>query len=487
MIALYIAFVIFIIGLLVVLIRTALFHVKNEGFESGEFIDVDEGWVANTLSGAIKFATLADTNKTNINLKPFDQLYAHLQKAFPLVSQKCERIRVLYPSWVYRWQGKQKDLKPIVLMGHVDVVPADPESLKSWKHDPFSGDIAGGQVWGRGTLDDKGPVVTMLAAAELLLKQGFTPERTIYFAFGYDEECLGKNGAARIVEWFKKQKIDLEVVLDEGAGVVDNVFPGLKGRLGLIDTAEKGYMTIMLRVESAGGHSATPGKQTSISILAKAIARLEDHPMSARLGIVMELFKNIGQSLPWIYRLVFANRWLFSRFIRKSLEKSGMTNAAIRTTIVATMIHGGIRPNVLPSRVEAAINVRLLPGDTSEEVINHIQKTIADDRVVVEPVLGYISEASPISMHDHPAYGILKNAIRQAYGDIPIAPFVVIGATDARYYAPICNNIYRFAPYKVDSEGLKSVHGLNERISVKILGKMVQIYAQVIRGWSRLK
>ena len=451
MIALYIALGIIIFGLLIILIRTALFQVKNEKIETAKFIDVDDGWIARALSGALKFATLADADKKKMDFKPFDQLYTYLEKTFPLVTKKCELIRELYPSRVYRWQGKQHDLKPIVLMGHVDVVPADPQSLKSWKHNPFHGDIVGGQVWGRGTLDDKGPVITMLAAVELLLKQGYTPERTIYFAFGFDEECLGRNGAARIVEWFKKKNITIEVVLDEGGAVVENIFPGIKGSLGLIDTTEKGYMVIMLRVDSAGGHSAMPGKQTAISILARAITRLEEHPMPARMGIITELFRNIGKALPWVYRLVFANRWLFGRFVRGILEKGGMTNAAIRTTIASTMIQGGIRPNVLPSRVEATINVRLLPGDTSGQVIEYVERIIADERVVVECDKELLSEASPISAHDHPAYGILKNAVRQGYGNIPIAPFLVIGATDSallyahlQQHLPLCTLPYRF-------------------------------------------
>ena len=481
MIAIWIFLGVLVLVLSIVLIRTLTFGARTDEVGPGEMIEVDEGWAAKNLSGAVKYVTLSDYDFQKTDLRPFDGLYTYLQKVFPLVHKKLEIINELYPARVYRWMGSRKELKPIILMGHVDVVPADPDSLKKWKHGPFAGEIAGGYVWGRGTLDDKGPVVGLLAAAELMLKQGFIPQRTIYFAFGCDEEASGKIGAARIVDWLKRKKIEPEAVLDEGAAVVEGVFPGIRGRLGLVDVAEKGYLTVKLSTESSGGHSATPEGQTAIAILAKAIVRLNDNPMPANLQLIKSLFGYIGKSSPWAYRLVFANLWLFSPLAKQMLGKNGTTNAAIRTTMAATMIQGGIRDNVLPTKAEAAINARLLPGDSVEKVLKYIRKTISDEQVKVEPVMEF--EPSPLSPTDHPAYDVLRNAIRQGYGDIPVVPFLVIGATDARYYSAVCKNIYRFAPYLMDKESLKTVHGDNERIASKVLVKMIQVYALIIRGW----
>ena len=482
MIALWILLGALGIILAIILIRTLTFGEKSEKVEPGELIKVDESWAAKVLSGALKFVTLSDYDFKKTDLHPFDNLYAYLFRQFPSVHKKLAIITELYPARVYRWTGSRKDLKPVILMGHMDVVPADPESLKKWKHEPFKGDIAGGTIWGRGTLDDKGPVVSILAAAELLLKQGFTPERTIYFAFGCDEESSGRAGAAHIVDWLKKKKIEPEAVLDEGAAVIDGVFPGIRGMMGLVDVAEKGYLTVKLTVESAGGHSATPEGPSAIAILAKALNKLNDHPMPAHLGIIKNLFWHIGKSSPWAFRLVFSNLWLLGWLARRLLEQGGMTNAAIRTTLASTMIQGGIRDNVLPTKAEAAVNARLLPGDSIEKVLQHIRETIGDERVKVEPVMEF--ESSPVSPADHPAYSVLQKAIRQGYGDIPVAPFLVIGATDARYYAAVSKNIYRFAPYLMDKELLATVHGNNERISIKVLVKMIQVYALIIQGWA---
>lgn len=483
MIALWIIPGVLFVVVLFLLIRTFTFGMKRGGVTAAETVKVEEGWVAKILSGAVKFSTIAEYDPKKTNRRPFDDLYAHLFKQFPLVHKKLSIITELYPARMYRWTGSRRELKPIILMGHVDVVPADPESLKKWKHGPFSGDISKGAVWGRGTLDDKGPVVSILAAAELLLKQGFTPERTIYFAFGCDEEMLGKSGAARIVAWLQRKKIHPEAILDEGAAVIDGVFPGIKVPLALVDVAEKGYVTVRLTVESAGGHSATPQGPSAIAILSQALVRLNDQPMPARLSIVKNLFRNMGKSLPFAFRLVFGNLWLFAPLARRLLEKDGMTNAAIRTTVASTMIRGGIRPNVLPTKAEAAVNIRLLPGDSVKKAMEYLRTTIQDERVRIEKMEEF--EPSPVSPADHPAFLALQIAIRQGYGDIPVAPFVSLGATDARYYATLCTNIYRFAPYVMDKELLETVHGCNERIASKMLVKMVQVYALIIQGWAK--
>jgi carboxypeptidase PM20D1 len=469
----------------IILIRTLTFGERTEKGEPGELVQVEEGWAAKALSGAVRFVTISETDFKKTDLRPFDDLYAYLFKQFPLVHKKLAIITALYPARVYQWTGTRKDLKPIILMGHLDVVPVDPDCLNRWKHQPFQGCIAKGVIWGRGTLDDKGPVVSILAAAELLLKKGFVPERTIYFAFGCDEESSGTAGAAHIVAWLKKKKIEPEAVLDEGAAVIDGVFPGIHGLLGLVDVAEKGCLTVKLTVEAAGGHSATPEGPSAIAILAKALDKLNDHPMPAHLGIIRNLFWHIGRSSPWAYRLVFSNLWILGWLAKRLLEQGGMTNAAIRTTLVSTMIQGGIRVNVLPTKAEVVVNARLLPGDPVEKVLNHIRKTISDERVNLEVVMAW--EPSPVSPVDHSVYRILQTAIRQGYGDIPVAPFLVIGATDARYYAALCTNIYRFAPYLMDKELLGTVHGNNERISSKVLVKMIQVYALIIQGWAGMK
>jgi carboxypeptidase PM20D1 len=184
-------------------------------------------------------------------------------------------------------------------MGHLDVVPIVPGTEAQWSHPPFAGDIADGHVWGRGTLDDKSSVIAVLEAVEKLAGEGYRPRRTIYLAFGHDEEVGGPEGAAKVVEALAARGVThFAFVADEGGAVGQGLVPGIDKPTALIGVAEKGYLNLRLTVAGEGGHSSTPPAETNVGILSRAVARLEATPFPARLeGAARDMFDYLGPEM----------------------------------------------------------------------------------------------------------------------------------------------------------------------------------------------
>jgi carboxypeptidase PM20D1 len=210
------------------------------------------------LSLAIQHKTISKQNLTAEGGAEFQRLHKFLSDSFPAIHTHLAREVIGGYSLIYTWKGTNESLKPLLLMGHIDVVPVDPESEKTWTHPPFSGEIAAGYIWGRGTMDDKVSVLAILEAVEHLLATGFQPQRTLYLAFGHDEKTGGASGAAKIASLLHSRQVELEYVLDEGGSITDGLVPGVAAPVALIGIAEKGYLSLELSVESAGGHSSTP-------------------------------------------------------------------------------------------------------------------------------------------------------------------------------------------------------------------------------------
>jgi carboxypeptidase PM20D1 len=387
---------------------------------------------------------------------------------------------------LYTWPGSSPALKPVVLSAHLDVVPADPASLDQWQHAPFSGDIADGFIWGRGTLDVKNQLIAVMEAVESLLARGYQPQRGLILAFGHDEEVSGREGARQIVEILKQRGIHPLAVLDEGGAVTFGLVPGVKVPAALVGISEKGYLTVELSVEAEPGHSSTPPRHTAIGILSRAMVRLESHPLPAHMAAPLGMFKGLGQAAPFVLRMAFANLWLMGGLVRSILEKVGSTNAMLRTTTALTMVQGGVKDNVLPSQARALVNFRLLPGDGVDDVLAFVRKTVGDERVKVQVAGGIAWEASPVSPSSGPVFEALEECIHETFGQIPVAAYLVLGATDARYYASISKNVYRFTPTTLAAEDLKRIHGHNERIAASQLADMVRFFIHLIQKWGQL-
>ncbi len=463
----------------VVLIRTAAFTSKQLPPAPATPLKLDEAKAVDHLQRAVRIKTVSHQEPVAGSGEAFLQLHALLQEAYPKVHATMKRELVGGASLLYTWPGEDTGAKPILLLAHMDVVPG--ETGSPWEHAPFSGELADGHVWGRGTLDDKGNLIGILEAAESLLAEGFKPKRTVYFAFGHDEEIGGK-GAMQIAALLKSRGVRAEICLDEGMCILEGVVPGLTKPVATIGIAEKGYLTLELVVEGQGGHSSQPPKETVLGILSKAIARLEADPMPAQLkGPARQMLEVLGPEMPFSARIALANLWLFEGLVTRRLEAGKATSASLRTTLAVTIMSGGDKENVLPSRARAVVNSRLMPGASVEGVLDHVRRSIGDDRVSVKP-LGTPHLASPVADVHARGYAMLNSTIRQVFPEVLVAPGLVLGATDSRHYAEVSDGTYKFSPLWLNQEALSRIHGPNERISTDNYLRLIRFYGQLIRN-----
>lgn len=450
---------------LVVTVRTVRFApVRREARHDVSLPAENDSLLAAHLSGAIRFATISRQD-SGPALLPMRALHAYLAQTFPRTHAALAHEIVDPANLLFKWAGTDTALEPIVMMAHMDVVPVEEGSEGAWTHPPFSGDIADGFVWGRGSLDDKIGVLSTLEAVEALVARGFHPRRTVYLAFGDDEEVEGR-GAAAIVALLKSRGVRPVVAIDEGSGIVRGIIPNISRPAALIGIAEKGHMSVQLTVKSAGGHSSMPPAQTAVGVLAQAVDRLEKHPLPGRLdGAVAGMLAELGREMPLSSRIAMANLWLTRPLVIRQLSRSVATNAALRTTTAPTMFQGSPKENVLPIRAQAIVNFRIIPGETPETVLEHVRKVVDDARVTItlaEPP----TPPSPVSGMTSAAYRTLARDITVLEPSALVAPSLVIGATDSRQYADYARDVYRFLPMQLGPEDLDRIHGTNERIGV---------------------
>jgi carboxypeptidase PM20D1 len=465
--------------LIIVLVKALLFkslQIKTEKVPLTSFGNES----VDHLSEAVKFPTISYSNSSPVDTVAFKGYMDYISKTYPQITSKltCEVFDSF--SLLYTWKGKNPSLKPVVLMAHYDVVPSGEAS--SWEKGPFSGLNDGTFIWGRGTLDDKAAMISILESVEKMLVEGFEPERTFYLSFGHDEEIGGLRGASTIARALKERGVEAEFVLDEGMAVTKGMVPMMKKPVALIGTSEKGYLTVKLTVEMAGGHSSTPEKESAITILNKAIYDLLNNQMKARIsGPVNGFIRYIGPELPFYARAIFANKWLFKGILLNIYTGSASGNALVRTTTAPTIIQAGLKDNIVPTRAEAFINFRILPEETSSDVIKHIEKVVNDERLKVSPLSESISEPSPVSPTDSRGFHNIITAIGQVYPESAVAPTMTLGGTDSKHFSLVTGNIYRFVPAIFTPEDMARNHGLNERISIEDFKRGIGFYYQLIK------
>ncbi len=474
-------------GAVLILVLAAILVVRTLGFESRQISvdafdapDVDANAVARRLARGIRHRTISHSVDGPVEAQAFLDLHADLRADYPQTHAKLVREIVSDYSLLYTWLGTRPDLPAVLLLAHQDVVPVEAGSEGAWEHPPYAGDIDETFVWGRGAIDDKSALFCIMEAVEGLVAKGFQPERTVLLAFGHDEELGGPRGATQIAALLAERGVKAEYVLDEGGAVTEGAISIVSDPVAVIGIAEKGSVSIELAVETMGGHSSMPPRQTGIGILAAAIVHLEENPMPGGIGGAVDImFDHLGPELDFPIKLVMANRWLFKPLLERAFAGEPTLDAMQRTTTAATLFHGGVKTNVLPSRVKATVNFRILPGDTVDSVYDHVKRTIDDDRVqlTIAPESRNPSSISPI---DSEAFRALQRTISGFFPDAIVTPYLVVGGTDSRYYSEISSSLYRFAPLRFSAEDRERMHGTNERIEIAALGRAVAFYARLI-------
>jgi carboxypeptidase PM20D1 len=444
---------------------------------------IDQKAVAEKLAGAIRFQTVASHDDASLNAPEFQKLHAHLQQRFPLVHARLKREVVGDLTLLYAWPGSDANARPVAFLAHQDVVPIAPGTESKWQSAPFSGERKDGYVWGRGAWDDKANLVAQLEAVEMLLASGFQPRQTVYLVFGADEEVGGLRGAAQVVKLLQQRNVRLDFVIDEGLLITEGLLPGLQPPTALIGIAEKGYLSVVMKVPATPGHSSMPPPKgtSAIGMMSAALRRLEDEQLPGAIrGVAREMFETIAPEMSGFQRVALSNLWLFGPLVQSQLEKGASTNAMLRTTTALTIVNAGNKDNVIPGEAQATVNFRMLPGDTTQSVMQHVRSKTGERFELM--ALPGAADPSPVSPTQSASYQALNRTVRSVFPGTLVAPGLMIAATDSRHFAAVSDHIYRFSPVRARPEDLARFHGTNERIAESNLGELVRFYHQLLRN-----
>ena len=465
-----------LIGIIVLLLAVVLFRTlttprKKAAYTAPPANERAEAY-ARKLSRMVAFDTVSvpETNQRDKFL-PFHQL---LEDLFPLAHEQLEKTEI-DGNLLFFWKGKHSD-KPLVLMSHQDVVPAEGE----WKHAPFSGDIAEGKVWGRGASDTKCSVMAFFQATEELLTAGYTPEQDVYLSSSCTEEWSG-DGCPKLVDELERRGVHPFLVCDEGGGIITDPVGGIHGNFAMVGVFEKGKADILLKARSEGGHASAPGKNTPVARLADFVALFEHHnPFKRKMPAeVQSMFEQLAPYAPFYMKMLFRNMWLFKPLLIKVLPMiSAQAGAMLQTTIAFTMLKGSNAYNVLPQEAILGANMRFIPHEGMNASLNKVKKIASMYHLDME-VYHAVDASRSVDIHG-PGFMLVRETIGKTFPGLEACPYVMTGATDARNYERIAEHVVRFAPVVYGPEQMKGMHGLNESIEYNCLPGAVDFYKNLI-------
>lgn len=474
-----------ILGIIMVLIviiaiRTVTFKRKYIPSLEWEGLNVDGKRIASKLSAAIQIPTVSHMECSLTDYTQLTVFHELLEKLYPRVHSELEKVVINDYSLVYKYKGKNSEKKPTLLMAHMDVVPIAEGTEADWRHDPFSGAIEDGFVWGRGALDTKVTLLSALEAVELLLEKSYQPERDIYLAFGHDEEIQGTQGAKKIAEYFESLGIEFEFILDEGGIVTTDSIKGIDEPIAIIGIAEKGYADIEMTVKGTGGHASMPPQSTALGQMSRAVVNIEKHQLPLKMSEpVNKFFKQVGPSMGGVNKVILANLWLFKPLFVRIFAKTATGNALLRTTTAVTMSEASNASNVLPQKAKTTANFRIAPGDSMALVEAHIKEVTKGIEVTTKILLG--NEPTGVASTTSQGYRLIEQVASHVFKGAIIAPYLVMAATDSKNFEHLAEDVYRFAPLMVNSEELATIHNTNECISIDNLVRCVSFYTYLIK------
>lgn len=467
---------IFALFIVYILIKALLFQPKKTAESIADTVNTKSEQAVKKFQKLIQIPTVSHTNGVGDDETAFTDFLNILPGLFPHVYKYLEFEKVGRRGLLFYWKGKDSH-KVSVFMAHYDVVPVNESE---WTVDPFCGKLEDGILWGRGTLDTKGTFTAILETAENLLEEGSIPQNDVYLAFSGEEEPHGPS-AEQMAEKIKAAGKEIKFVLDEGGAVIENIFTNGGKRIAVIGIGEKGVMDVRLSLSGEGGHASQPPAKSLIGKFCTAMKRVEQNPMPMHLNTAfVKLIDTIGRYARFPLKIILANLKIFQPLLnRLTKKKGGELNAVIRTTFALTMLKGSPQINIMPSTVEGGINVRCLKEDSKEEILSHIKKTADTDGLKVEAV--FYEAASNYSRTDGEAYELLKKSINETWSDAVVSPYLMIAASDSRYYSKFSDKVYRFSAMEMTQAERKMIHGFDERIRICEWEHTLQFYYRLIK------
>ncbi len=459
--------------LLIAVLRTLLIGHKVSSYRPAPDPERAERY-AEALSRMVRCETVSVPGEDR--REKFLGFHRLLAELFPLVHAKLEKTE-LDGNLLFYWKGASSE-RPVVLMSHQDVVPAEGE----WSHGPFSGDVAGGKVWGRGSSDTKCSVFAFFEAVEELLERGYVPAQDVYLSSSCTEEWAGP-GCQKLVDELKRRGVKPWLVCDEGGGSITDPLAGIPGNYAMMGVFEKGKADVKFTARSSGGHASAPPAHSPIARLAAFVDRVEGHsPFKKQFEPeVRAMFTRLSPYAGFGLRLLFGNIWLFGPLLKLVMPRlSAQAGALLKTTVAFTMQSGSDACNVLPQEATLWANLRFIPHQGMEESLQIIRELAK--RCDLEMEVRAASDYTAATDIRGAAWQYVTRVVTQTFPGLPACPYVMTGATDARYYQAICDSVIRFAPVIYGPEQMKGMHGVNENIEYSCLPGAVDFYKNLICG-----
>ena len=459
--------------LLVSLVRTLLIPSRRSTYVPAPDPERAELY-AGKLSRMVRCETVSVPGENQ--REKFLAFHRELESLFPRVHAQLEKTEI-DGNLLFFWKGKS-DSRPLVLMSHQDVVPAE----GPWDRPPFSGEIADGKVWGRGASDTKCSVMAFFQAVEELLESGYGPENDVWLSSSCTEEWAG-DGCPKLVAELKRRGVRPYIVCDEGGGIIAEPMGGIHGNFAMIGVFEKGKADVRFTARSDGGHASTPKAHSPIANLAAFVHDVETHRIFRRRlpKEVAAMFSTLAPYASFPMKWIFGNLWLFRPVLLRVLPLiSAQAGAMIRTTIAFTMQSGSAACNVMPQEATVSANMRFIPHQGMKESLEIIGARAKKHGLEME-VLAATDYTKSADL-DGEAFRTLRRIVEKTFPGCPSCPYVMTGATDARFYQEICDHVFRFAPVIYGPEQMKGMHGLNENIEIGCLPGAVDFYRNLIRA-----
>ncbi len=468
---------ILLVLLLIAVIHTVTIRAPEPTAYTPEFTPLELETAAEKLGAMIRVPTVSCHEYED--LTQFYLFHEELERLFPLVHKHLHKT-VLNGTLLYRWVGTDADKQPILLMGHQDVVPATGEG---WQVPPYSGQVIGGNLYGRGALDCKSTMYVELQAVEELLAEGFTPPCDVYLEYSINEES-GGDGAAAAMWYLQEKGIQLALVMDEGGAVVDKAVDGMDRPYAVIGITEKGYMDVKITARGKGGHSSTPPRNTPAARLFAFANEIErKRPFQRQLlPEVVTMFSRMAPSFSFPMRLVLGNIWLFKPLLMALMPvMSPFGEAVMATTCCFTQMRGSGAPNVIPKEPYLIANLRTSVHQSCAQSLEILKKYGKKYGLEFEVLLQ--RDASPVSNIGSREYAYVERCIRKHFPDVGIAPYVIMGGTDCRHFHALTENALRFAPVRATAAQNASCHAVDENVTLTSLAEGVRFYKMFLREY----